>query len=674
MAERDIRERDILVAPNEYSYVQDLTKGDIVLYVGPTKISLSNTERLTVFREGRFVPLRGEEAGLGVHSFVEATSSQYIILENPPADAAVVPVKGANSSTQLLHGRKIVVPGPAQFPLWPGQRAMVIDGHELHADEYLVTRVYDRVDGDDSPIGTENIVRGTALSFYMPSTGLEVVAGDGSYVRKAIRLEKHQGLHLRFISDFNIESDDLLPNGQYRAGQELFIRDREGYFFPISDIEVIGLVERIPVADKEGLYVRNFESGEIATIAGPVNFLADPTREEVVHRELEHEVEARYGLELRKKGSALSIYVPPSSSVMVTGTRRREVVIGPQSLLLDYNDELEELQLSTGRPKSDDQLLTTCFLQIDGNKVSDLVSVKTRDHVELDISLSYRVSFTGESEKWFAVKNYVGLLCDHLGSIIRAAARSATIERFHESSTELLRGAILGPRTEDGKRAGRHFGENGMWVYDVEVLDVNILDCEVKTLLTDAQRTAIVSEITRKAEELRLGDARLRESVNREIYGAQMATLEAATGHETARRGLRLAEVQTEMDAERMEMLAKAEESAEALRIQSSAELDADERRAIVEKKRLDAESAAFREKMQALAPELIATLKTLGNQKLAGELSANLSPLAILGGESVADVAGRLLERLPLGASAKSVGSAASVASLLLSESDESS
>ena len=37
----DTRERDILVASNEYAYVQDLTKGDIVLYVGPTKISLS---------------------------------------------------------------------------------------------------------------------------------------------------------------------------------------------------------------------------------------------------------------------------------------------------------------------------------------------------------------------------------------------------------------------------------------------------------------------------------------------------------------------------------------------------------------------------------------------------------------------------------------------------------
>ena len=56
MADRDVRERDILVAANEFAYVQDLTKGDIVLYVGPTKISLSNTERLVDLRNDRFVP------------------------------------------------------------------------------------------------------------------------------------------------------------------------------------------------------------------------------------------------------------------------------------------------------------------------------------------------------------------------------------------------------------------------------------------------------------------------------------------------------------------------------------------------------------------------------------------------------------------------------------------
>jgi hypothetical protein len=53
---------------------------------------------------------------------------------------------------------------------------------------------------------------------------------------------------------------------------------------------------------------------------------------------------------------------------------------------------------------------------------------------------------------------------------------------------------------------------------------------------------------------------------------------------------------------------------------------------------------------MKAMHPELVATLKSLGNQELAGRLAQHLGPLAILGGTSVADVAAKLLESLPVG------------------------
>ena len=67
------------------------------------------------------------------------------------------------------------------------------------------------------------------------------------------------------------------------------------------------------------------------------------------------------------------------------------------------------------------------------------------------------------------------------------------------------------------KRAGRDFEENGMHVYDVEVLEVRILDEAVQALLEGAQRDAIVSEVGRKREELRLLDAQATEAVNRGI-------------------------------------------------------------------------------------------------------------------------------------------------------------
>ena len=648
--DRDIRERDILVAPNEYAYVQDLTKGDIVLYVGPTKISLSNTERMIILRDGCFMPVRGDEAGLGVHRFVEATSAQYIILENPPQQADARPVKGANSATPLRFGRRIVVPGPAEFPLWPGQRAQVIDGHALRQNEHLVVRVYDDM-GGDVPIGTERIIRGTDVSFYVPQSGLEVVPdAGGNYVRRAWRMEKSRGLHLRVVSPFEAAEGDQVPPGGYLAGQDVFLRGREGLFFPTDHLEVIGEVAPVCLAEKEAIYVRQLGSGKISTVEGPVSYLIDPTQEELVERRLDAEAASLYRLPRHDPGRAVSINIPPSTVVMVTAKNRREVVLGPQTRVLHYDEELAVLTLSTGRPKSDDDLLATCFLQVQGNKVSDLVTVKTADHVELDVLLSYRVSFVGDAERWFGVKDYVGLLCDHLGSLIRAAARATPIDAFHGGSTDILRTAILGPRGERGEREGRHFQENGMWVYDVEVLDVRILDQDVKEMLCDAQRMAIVSTITRKQEQLRLGDEQLKEVVNQEVYVARLATLARAVEHETATREAELARADTALELDRCDKVRRATHEAEALAIRSRARLEAAAGEARLEHQALEARAAAFRAQMEALQPELIATLKSLAGKQLAGELSRNLSPLAILGGESVADVMARLLDRLPLG------------------------
>lgn len=677
MAEREsIRERDILVASNEFAYVQDLTKGDIVLYVGPTKISLSNTERLVELRNDRFVPVRGEDGGLGVSAFVAASSAQYIVLENPAREPGVRPVKGNNSAVELLTGRKVVVPGPASFPLWPGQKAKVIHGHELREDEYLVVRIYDAVAGDDSPIGTEKVVKGSDTSFYIPPTGIEVVPSAGGYVRKAWRLRKNMGLHLRVVKPFTAKEGEQLPAGSYASGQDVFLKDREGFFFPTEQLEIVGEVQAIPIAEKEGVYVRDFETGKISTVVGPTNFLPDPVRQELVARHLAPETIELYGLASHDPMRAVSIYIPPSTAVLVTAKNKREVVKGPQTRILAYDEDLEVMTLSTGRPKNDEKLLTTCFLQTEGNKVSDVVRLKTADHVELEALLSYRVSFTGEAaggrgagappdgsatgggtpsergqEKWFRVKNYVALLCDHLGSILRASARGTTIETFHANSTEILRTAILGKKEGGGdKRPGRAFEENAMFVYDVEVLDVRILDADVKKLLSDAQRAAIVSEVGRKQEEMRLANERVREDVNRQIYEAQITTLAKVVDLEKAKKESALARVGSAIDLDRMEKVGRANNEAEALGIASTAQTAAAEKQAELDRRALEARVAAFEKQMGALAPELIATLKNLGNQQLAGELSKNLAPLAILGGNSVSEVAERLLSALPIG------------------------
>ena len=305
--------------------------------------------------------------------------------------------------------------------------------------------------------------------------------------------------------------------------------------------------------------------------------------------------------------------------------------------MLDWGEDLEVLELSTGTPKSSVMRLRTCFLQVDGNKVSDTIRLETADHNAIEATVSYRVSFRGEPERWFLVKDYVGLLCDHAGSLLRAVARATSLDAFHADSTEILRRALLGEKLPGEPRAGRAFEENGMCVYDLEVLEVRIVDDEVRDLLCSAQRDAILAEVHRRQESLRLDTERLKQEVTRALHVAEADTLVVALELEARRRGL---------------ALAHAEAEAAVQLVASDARIALQEREATLAQKALEGRVAAFRDQMTALHPELVATLKMLGNQALTSELSKNASPLAVLGGESVTDVIERLLGSLPIGVS----------------------
>ena len=66
-------------------------------------------------------------------------------------------------------------------------------------------------------------------------------------------------------------------------------------------------------------------------------------------------------------------------AVMVVDKQgRRRVEQGPKNLLLEYDETLEVIQLSTGTPKTDDKLVETVFLRVLNNKVSDGASSRRR--------------------------------------------------------------------------------------------------------------------------------------------------------------------------------------------------------------------------------------------------------------------------------------------------------
>ncbi len=760
------RERDILLAWNEFAYVQDLTKGDVSLYVGPTKVSLSNTERMvkTESVSGKVREVREEEGG--IQNFVQADSSQYIVLKNPAIKGAKNYSRGPNTPVDLQVGKKVVKKGPVYAALWPGQSADVIDGHTLEEDEYLILRAYDTPasiakteskaakptptlgeDGADTApptpktkrkseaekledklgkkieIGTEFIVRGSETSFYIPPNGFEVVQGpDSGYVRKAVKLmdgeycvlltpngeqkyvqgpmmvipepdeklkktngqhiykahtmKPEKGLHLYVTKDFKVEEGDPLEKtigkGSFKVGQELFVKDKDGLFFPNENIEMKREIDPISLAENEGIYVRDMKSGEIKTVKGSKNFLTDPTKQEVITRTLDEEVSDLYKTTNDDYKKAVSIYVPPNTAVMVTSEKGRKVVEGPKHYIMDYSEDLETLALSTGTPKNDKHLLETVYLQVEGNKVSDVVDVETKDHANLAVKLSYRISFEEEKEKWFDVRNYVGLLCDHLSSLVRSSVKRLPLDTFYsgkegkEVDTDMIRDTILGPKEEGKDRKGRFFKENNMRVYDLEVLKVEVMDDEIAEMLDEAQKDAFQNEMDkRKAEmdydlskatnEMNKKRAQMEydlstttEKIKQDTYGIRMTTLEKEAEMLGKKEAVGTAQISLDNKLDEMNKVGRAENEVAASKISYEFQKEKQDDNRESKMELLEKETEAYIKRMEAVSPNLVATLERLGDQELVMNAAQYFGDLSILEGKSLKETMEHVFKALP--------------------------
>ena len=778
------RERDLVLSQNEFAYILDETKGHVIVYVGPHKTSLANTDQPVTFDEAarRFRPCSLETS---ITSFPFAEEGWYLELENPgPADDSSHPKPGPNSVPKLTFGRKVSIAGPATFPLWPGQVARVIQGHHLRSNQYLLVRVYNEdaarenwsravikakdetsLSQADLTTGKELIIRGTEVAFVIPPTGVEVVQdGAGRYIREAVTLERleycilldedgnkryvqgpqvvfphptevfveeggqrkfravelHElsGIYLKVIAPYTDEQ-----GYQHEVGEELFLTGREQkIYFPRPEHAVIRYGQHqihhaIAIPNGEARYVLNRDTGHIALVRGPRMYLPDPRHEVVVKRLLEpdqvalwfpgsneamaHNASLRDKPERRRKEASLPCpepssevirgdgfergrgYSPPRTLVLddkyegavsidvwtgyavqvVDRDGRREVVVGPASRLLEYTETLERIALSRGLPKCDEEPLETVYLRVLNNQVTDRLTAETSDLVKIDLSLSYRVSFTGDPQHWFSVENYVKFLTDHLRSHLRAEIKKASVEDLFRDAVSIVRNAVLGEPDSEGERPGKSFQENGMRIYDVDVLDFAVGEEKVARLLLGAQQAAVEQTVALSQHRRELAITTEREQLTRamETVRAETAALKTELARAELDRdaALEVARIESsalatkrgvDLELERQDSLNALSSSArQRARLASEQELELAKQRQEQELERLRAEVAGVVEKAQAISPDLVAALQAFGDRHLAEKMASSMAPLAILGGESVADALGRLLKNTPL-------------------------
>lgn len=194
----------------------------------------------------------------------------------------------------------------------------------------------------------------------------------------------------------------------------------------------------------------------------------------------------------------------------------RRVEIGPKRLLLDYDETLEVLSMSTGKPKNTDQLIRTVYLRVKNNQVGDVIRAETKDHVNVECKVSLNGNFTGDPNKWFEVENYVKLMCDRVRSTIKAAVRKKTVEELYADPTAILQEAVLGAKDSSGSRLGMVFEENGFHLTEMEVLGFVVGDERIAKILDNTQHQVVEGNIGLALAERKLVIEKRNEELNRE--------------------------------------------------------------------------------------------------------------------------------------------------------------
>ena len=136
-------QKDLVLSSNEYSYVLDQTKGFISCLVGPTKMSLSQSDSLVTFNT-HTKKFESCSYGEAIKLLTICPENWYCILKNPTKDNKH-PAPGASNvlPDTMEIGKKINIMGPVAFALYPGQMAKVVRGHALRSNQYLLARVYE---------------------------------------------------------------------------------------------------------------------------------------------------------------------------------------------------------------------------------------------------------------------------------------------------------------------------------------------------------------------------------------------------------------------------------------------------------------------------------------------------------------------------------------------------
>lgn len=622
---------------------------DISFYIPPTGIEV--------------IPINNDANKGYVREAVTLERLEYCIL------------KDEDGNKRYVHGPKVVFPEPTETFVTSPKGGFIFRAIELSKISGIYVKViaeYDDEDGTHHPVGEELFITGDDQMIYYPRPEHAIISYDNKLMHHAIAIPEGEGRYImnRLTGEIaTVKGPAMyLPDPRTEVVVKRKLTNSQCALWYPGNNEALEYnrslnekaVEKGVVAATDVLNNLTAYSASYSTASTLANLEAKAN----ISRGTSYTKPRTITLDNKYDG-VVSIDVWTGYAVdVVSKNGDRKVICGPQTILLDYDQTLEVLQMSTGKPKTTDRLIKTVFLRHENNKISDIIEIETKDFVKANIKVSYCVSFDRDyMNKWFSIDNYVKYLCDRERSIIKRMAKNYTIEEFYQNYSTLIRNYAIDDidnntsEADSKKKPGRFFKENGMFVYDCEVLDIDV-DNDVEELLLKHQNEMI-------AKSLELSDAERRIAVISKLAEAEQKEQELRSQQVINKLELQRTETMTKLDMQSeanrkkeaeqqaikqaecdMSVLTDALHEAKLTREKKEADAEIAHKQALVaiEKAKQEAYADTVKKVMNSIQPGLIEALIANGNAELMKTLADGIAPYALANGESSADVVDRLM------------------------------
>ena len=588
-------------------------------------------------------------------------------------------LKDEDGEKRYIHGPAVVFPKPTETFVAAPKGGLIFRALELSPISGIYVKViaaYDEKKNNKTihhPIGEELFITGKDQMIYYPRPEHAMIQYDGKYMHHAIAIPEGEGRYIlnRLTGEIKtIRGPQMyLPDPRKEVVVKRKLTTKECDLLYPNNMEVIaynaGLTEQaVEKLSKKGLSDSTAVVNTAFSTSNQAATLAIFEANANISRGVSYTKPRTITLDTKYEG-VVTVDVWGGYAInVVSKTGKRDVVIGPTTRLLDYDETVEAVNLSSGKPKTENKKITTAFLQIENNRVSDIIYAQTADFTNVQIELNYCVDFlTLYKDNWFAINDYVKYLCDNMRSLVKREVRKYEIKDFYTNSTEILRNVVLDVNKESKEEStGRLFRANGMLVTDVNIVEIRVTDAVAKMInsstldliqkkieLSDSEEKTrtieALEENRRKQEQMKNETALYKLALEKKTKEEQMAYEESIKERERANQS---AAVQAKND---LQNLLTTINNAEIERENQmrEAEIAHAKKLAEIEKSKQEAYAATVKEIMSAISPDLIAAISANSKAELLKEGMASMSPYAIANGESVADTVNKLMRGTPL-------------------------